>query len=209
MKIIGLALLFCVGTLVGAVESPTAASIAADIIRARAQTCDTETARQLRQLADGVETGRIDLTQAKQVMELAAQNPAKSVVAPPKATSAKDVTALLDADRPASPPPTVEETKVEEEMSDAPPAAPKIATTVLAISPAGGDKPSLIMIGAGEKTGVKAGDRFLVRRSLKTIVTCEVTQVKEAMSVCMVIPGTFVDAHESIREGDDAISSDD
>jgi hypothetical protein len=207
MKSCVVAVLLLVSCGLWAVEQPSAQSVAANIIRARALSCgDGEIGKQLRLLADGVEAGRIDIAQARQVLELVTPAPTASLepIQPPPAkpaVTAQQVTALLDGVAPSA-----QQAEPVAPIDDASPAPekPAFATTVLAVNRSGAN--DLIMIGAGAKDGIKEGRRFAIRRLLKTIVTCSVIQVKDTMSVCQIIPGTYDEAGDSVREGDDAIA---
>jgi hypothetical protein len=198
-----------------AAEESSAENIASEIIRARALSCgDAEIGKQLRLLADGVETGRIDIAQARQVLDLV--SPPKIIAAETKAptaeqpaVTAQQVTAILDGGAPPTQPsesaaPIEELPAAQSTGSGQAPKKPAFATTVLAVNRSSANE--LIMIGAGQKDGIKEGQRFAIRRQLKTIVVCAVTQVKDTMSVCTLIPGTWDEAHESVREGDDAVA---
>jgi hypothetical protein len=205
-------------------ESPTAAAaatatrLAVAVIRERARELSAAgraaLATQLETLAQALAAGQVTLADATRVAqialagpvlegELSAPAPAPAAPAPPQAmappVTVQDVTAILDGQTPPKPESATPATAAPGGSSVTSP------TTVLAVSRGSDGKTQLVMIGAGTKEGVAVGQRFELRRDQRLLAVATVSQARESMAVCVIIPGTGAGAEVEIKEGDAAV----
>jgi hypothetical protein len=87
-----------------------------------------------------------------------------------------------------------------------PPATPRTTPIgkVLAVQPGSDGKSALIAVGAGPANGVREGQRLAIRRDHATIVLARVTQVKDELTVALLIPGTWQNDQVEVRVDDEA-----
>ncbi|MBA3709649.1 MAG: hypothetical protein H0W83_12615 [Planctomycetes bacterium] len=209
-----------------------ATRIAAEIIQSRAKDPEiagqAALAGQLNALAQGLLAGRVTLYDASLVMQiaLASAHPKASASSSTQAqpaidpkTSARQATALLDgvavevkpAGNPVAggPSNTAGTTPAAPAAPavDAPKPAKTITTKVYAIDIGSDGRVSKAIIGAGSKNGVIVGNRFAIRRNNLPVGVCAVVQVKDGLSYCQLVPGSLVDPRDDVKEGDQAILS--
>lgn len=186
---------------------PTATDIAANLIRARAQTvasADATLASALQHLADGVAQGRITLAEAREVLAIQAALPMSggragqptptaraepvAPVPPAPAVAADQVMSVLDG-----PAPTIEE---------APPVQP--SGEVLAIEAGTDGNPALVAVSIGALHGVREGQRLAITRGGATLVLARASQVRDDLTIALLIPTTWTGDDREIRVGDTA-----
>jgi len=166
-------------------------------------------AADLRQLAAGIATGGISLSEAHEALAILAvlpsvgagpaprpspvnAQPAQSVqpASPPPATGvpAAAVTAVLDGASPNS------------GAAAANPVQPK--GEVLAIEPGADGTPALIAVSIGQLHGVREGQRLAITRDGATIVLARANQVRDDMTIALLIPSTWHGDTKEIKVGD-------
>ncbi len=190
-----------------AAAEPTATDIAAHLIRARAETVasnDAALASALRHLADGVAQGRITLAEAREVLAIHASLPTSGDVAGrpipmaraeplapvPRspAVAADQVMSVLDGSAPT----TVE----------VPPVQP--SGEVLAIEAGTDGNPALVAVSIGALHGVREGQRLAITRGGATIVLARASQIRDDLTIALLIPTTWTGDDREIRVGDTA-----
>jgi cell shape-determining protein MreC len=86
---------------------------------------------------------------------------------------------------------------------------PRIQARVLAVERGSDAKAALVAIDAGTKHGIKEGDRFAIQRQGATRVLARASQVKDDMTIALIIPGTWTNDQAEIAQDDVAVSVDD
>ncbi len=188
-----------------------AEDLAAAVVTARAGEARVagraEMADALDGLARALAKQQVTLDQANRIIELvgnpttvAVTTTSPAVAAPRPAMAPDRVASVLDGDIAGPPSTTV----------PAAPAAPAeldttgVVTTVLAVQKNEVGKPAMLVLDGGADRDVVEGSEFIIRRDGYPLVRAVVVQVKEHMSVCEIIPGTWSDAQATIKEGDEA-----
>lgn len=207
MKCIPLLLFVLCSTLSAADVS--AANVVARQVQARAERvagADPALAADLRQLAAGISTGGISLSEAHAALAIFAVLPNVGAGPTPRANStytqpalpapltgvpAAAVTAVLDGAAPNS------------GAAAANPVQP--TGEVLAIEPGADGNPALIAVSIGQLHGVREGQRIAITRDGATIVLARANQVRDDMTIALLIPSTWHGDTKEIKVGDVAI----
>lgn len=173
---------------------PTAGEVAATIIRDRAAALaasDDRLATTLRTLADGVASGRIALAEARDILAIQATLPPVSAGAPVSPS--------------IPPPPAVPADQVLSVLDGAAASAPDVvqpAGDVLAIEPGADGNPALIAISIGALHGLREGQRLAISRDGATLVLARASQIRDDLTIALLIPGTWHGDDREIRIGD-------
>jgi hypothetical protein len=200
---------------------PHASDLAATLIQQRATAVSTAgdpaLAETLQQLADGVQAGRITLADAQSVLAILGALPPAGGASGPRVSRTSSV--------PPPPPPAPVAAAVPPSAAQPPPAeaaaipgsnvtavldgpgTPKLGAKgeVLAIQIGSDGDPALVAISVGQLQGVREGQRFAIQRDHATVVMARANQVKDDMTIALLIPGTWHSTTKEIGVGDVAV----
>lgn len=210
MRCLVLAGLFIVSL---AAAEPTAADIAASLIRVRAQTVasdDAVLAAALQQLADGVAHGRITLAEARDVLAIQAALPGAVPSGEPAPRAARVAAAPAAPAAPVTP--AAPAVAADQVMSVLDGPAPTATTEtpvqpsgeVLAIEAGADGNPALVAVSIGALHGIREGQRLAITRAGATLVLARASQVRDDLTIALLIPTTWTGDDREIRVGDTA-----
>ncbi|HYE06875.1 MAG TPA: hypothetical protein VEL07_15265 [Planctomycetota bacterium] len=201
-----------------AAAAPLAAAqpedLAADIVAARAAEARlagrAAMADALDALARALDKQQVTLDQAVRIVELvgdasavavATTMPAAAASPPRPAIAPERVASVLDGDLAAAPPAAAAQAPAAQ---PAPAVATDVVTTVLAVQKNEVGKPAMLVLDGGADRDVVEGTEFIIRREGYPLVRAVVVQVKDKMSICEIIPGTWSEDQATVKEGDEA-----